>query len=178
MCFYLISIPLSYLRYRWTACFVPGTKCLAHNKDELSWSLELTGGDRTKASRAMGGSNEVDFCLGGQGWEEEEKAEFFQKQPEPSPAWVLLGRQPLRRTQFTGSLQKRKELADWQFWSPRPGHHSSWHVLDHPRDEQSLGPGWPTRREFSKPSWKSLALWTCPMRCWLSVPIWERGACE
>ena len=67
MCFYLISIPLSYLRYRWTACFVPGTKCLAHNKDELSWSLELTGGDRTKASRAMGGSNEVDFCLGGQG---------------------------------------------------------------------------------------------------------------
>ena len=39
---------------------------------------------------------------------EEEKAEFFQKQPEPSPARVLLGCQHLSGAQFTGSPQKKK----------------------------------------------------------------------
>ena len=38
------------------------------------------------------------------------KAEYYHKQPELSPDWVLLGLQPLRGAQFPWPLQKERNL--------------------------------------------------------------------
>ena len=114
-----------------------------------------------------------------------EETELFQKQPKPSPAGVLLRLQGFWGPLFACSLQKKRKknlpsanivgpdiilgLSSWQIlyfqknmelWSHDPNH------------EQNGS-------EFSKPRWGAQEHCRPALEGgWVSVPKWEKGACD
>lgn len=114
----------SFLQCSWTVSFVSGAAQHSRDEDLLSWCLESTGWDRTKASRPLGGKGRGRFLQRrGRLRRKRQRLKFFRI--SGNTAWVDLPcTSASQGSTVHGFSAKEKELADslksqsWLFLYP------------------------------------------------------------